>query len=281
MNFTTIALFMCLLISLIACNRSESTGENCQTKDDLEMIAQSFDTSRYSDIDFLISFTSNDSCGTYSNSIKIFIEDLEYKVESSFVLRKNRSSERDTIYAVTILPDEKVDSLLNMINQFDCHPYRIGNIVQVDGNYKYLVYKDGSLIIGWKWQDGIVSASPDGSERYIDSMNVKALALEGMLYRISGKGEPIVVYTLDEECENDSIQLNIYPIWGDFITQAVTANHPKYKLKTNMDGYIRCNIHCPDTVSLLKDLEVIVITKESKKMVIEPKRFYQGSLDMQ
>ena len=271
-NTIAMALFTCVLISLIACKQSEVTGEECQSPDDLYMITQSFDTSKYADIDFLISFTSSDSWGKYANSILIFRRNDEYQLESSFVLKRNGSSKRDTTSFMTILPKEKIDSILNSVNQLGCNAYRLSNVVVMDENNKYFVYKNGNSIKGWMWQDGFLSARP-GGERFVDSMCLKALALEGMLYRYCEAGEPHVAYSFDSACENDSIKVGLYYVWGDYISQSIVANHPKFTFQPVVEGYLESYIPCRDTVSLAKDLEVIVTTKESKKISIKPKQY--------
>ncbi|MBK9105129.1 MAG: hypothetical protein IPL92_11325 [Saprospiraceae bacterium] len=268
MDFVNHVVIVFLLISILSCRKGEKMIEDCQTKDDLEFVNWAFDSSAYAKADFLIWFTSNDSWGAFSNSIKIYKQNSEYKLESSFVIRKTLGQRRDTTYFETVLTAQKIDSLLDRINQLKCHPYKIDQFGETfDGNYKKFMYKSGNLIKGWMWQDGILSGKDDG-EIFVDSIKVKALALEGMLYRFSGAGTPDIVYSFDSECENDSIKVAIYPTRGDNISLSIKANHPKYKIEENVDGFIEGKINCRDTFSFAKDLEIIVTTKESNKMPV-------------
>lgn len=268
MNFICKAMIIFLLLSNMSCKRSEKIDDNCQSKDDLELVTESFDTSKYRKIDFLISFTHSDSWGKFANRITIFREKMGYKLESSFVLRKRFPLERDTIYFETYLTGEKIDSLLGLINQFRCHPYHIDTFGQtIDGNYKRLVLKNGNLIRGWMWQDGIISRNAKG-EKFVDSMKIKALAFEGMLYRLVDRGKPSIVFNF-YQCENDSVKMEIFPGWGDYATQSISVKHPKYTFDTNADGYIERKINCLDTISIAKELNIMVTTKELKNVKIE------------
>jgi len=273
MDFVNHVVIVFLLISILSCRKSEKMIEECQTKDDLKFVNWAFDSSAYAKADFLIWFTSNDSWGAFSNSIKIYKQNLEYKLESSFVIRKALGQKRDTTYFETVLTAQKIDSLLDRINQLKCHPYRIDQFGETfDGNYKKFMYKSGNLIKGWMWQDGILSGRENG-EIFVDSMKVKALALEGMLFRFSGAGTPDIVYRFGSGCESDSVRVNIYPNWGDKISLSIKANHPKYKIEENVDGFIEGKIDCRDTISFAKDLEIIVTTKELNELFVVPKHW--------
>lgn len=270
MDFVNHVVIVFLLISILSCRKGEKMIEDCQTKDDLEFVNWAFDSSAYAKADFLIWFTSHDSWGGFSNRIKIYKQNLEYKLESSFVIRKALDKKRDTTYFETVLTAQKIDSLLDRINQLKCHPYRIDQFGEsIDGNYKNILFKRENSVSGWMWQDGNISRRDNG-ERFVDSMKVKALALEGMLYRFSGAGTPDIVYSFDSECENDSIKVAIYPTRRDNISLSIKVNHPKYKIEENVDGFIEGKINCRDTFSFAKDLEIIVTTKESNKMPVTP-----------
>ena len=272
MDFVNHVVLVFLLISILSCRKGEKMIEDCQTKDDLEFVNWAFDSSAYAKADFLIWFTSNDSWGAFSNSIKIYKQNLEYKLESSFVIRKTLGQRRDTTYFETVLTAQKIDSLLDRINQLKCHPYRIDQFgVSIDGNYKNILFKRENSVSGWMWQDGNISRRDNG-ERFVDSMKVKALALEGMLFRFSGAGTPDIVYWFDSGCESDSVRVNIHPNWGDKISLSLEAKHPMYKLEANFDGFIECKIDCRDTVSFAKDLEIVVTTKELGKMTVTPRK---------
>ena len=113
------------------------------------------------------------------------------------------------------------------------------------------------------WQNGIYSRA-DSGKKFIDSMKVKAISLEGMIYRTAGLGEPKIGYVFDKACVQDSIKMEIFAILGDFVSQSILVSHPRYKFKTNRDGYVSRNISCSDTSRITEDLKVISNTKEGK-----------------
>lgn len=267
MTLRPIALCIWLLYLLSACKRLESIDQECQTIEDLEQINASFDISKIDTTNFLIHFTSNDSWGSYKNSIKIYKEDLAYTSQNMQLINL-RTLNKDTSYTETKLTHEKIDSLINQIDKLNCHPYKIDQFgVSVDGNYHRIMYKNGNSIKGWTWGDGTLSWI--NGKKVVDSMKVKATVLEGMLYRMTGIGGTKIVYSIEDECINDSVILSIYPILGDFTTASVSATHPRYTFVTNTDNYISRNIYCKDSLSIINEMEVTVTTKENQKLVLK------------
>lgn len=279
MNIRAIILFLYLISILSSCQKRKSHIEKCQTVEDLAKLAEHFEFSEFKNMDFLIYFTSNDSWGTYANTIKIYKTDFKFIAEGTQVLRNSRTSRLDTLYSGIILTIEKIDSIKDQINKLNCHSYGIGSFgASVDGNYHRMMFKNGNTIKGWGWQDGIYSWA--NGAKVVDSMLIEAHALEGMLYRFAGIGGAKIVYAIEHECINDSVDIAIYPMWGDFTTQYVSATHPIYKFVTNEENYASGKIKCGDSLDVFKELDIIVITKENRKVKFDRIKSIKEELDI-
>jgi len=271
-----LVIFVSLLI-IASCGNPKLEGEECLDEHNFQDVIRSLDLEELdylSNADFYIEFNSHDSWGTFNNTIKVIQDNSDYISNATLILRTDRTKNSDTIFTTNKLKITEVDSLINQINKLSCQPYQLKGYNAVDGNYQSITYKNNGVIKKWKWGEGGTSRNKDGV-RVIDSIKVKAIGIEGLIYRLTGAGGPKVVYAFDKECINDSIGIDVYHTWGDYTTKNIIAEHPDYTFRTNKDGYISKMIKCTDTLSLFKTLKLYRITKEGKKVSVERASRYQ------
>lgn len=269
-----------LVVGFMSCEHADDNNI-CPTEQSEERLKEFFDVEEFYN-DFQILFYSQGGWGGFQHKIEILKKDSRFKSNAELINRRayiTGTTIIDTLEKNIWIDKLQIDSLLLLIENLNCQPYDLdqySSCSDCDYHKIFIKYKDKTR--AWMWHGETMSKNSSG--RFLDSIKIKALWIEGFIYKLSGFNQSKLAYYFDGECQSDSIDFYIIPSPESFIVKSIDVSHPKYPVNEFYTEYSTADyneyypefygsrIACQDTSTFIEGAKITVLTKDDEIRVV-------------